>query len=292
MSSPGISAAHLKAFGREAIESRDHLLRQGISRLLAIKDSDVRIAHPRAMPRRRRQEPARRRRLLGDHSAGRAVLRRLHRLSTSSIPRGAGQDLFVLSKGHAVAALASIYAELGYFDRSVLRNSRSYGSILNGHPGPVLPGIHLATGPDGPGLRGGARASPSPAVTSPRFDCYCLTGDGELQEGTDLGSGHVRRPEASRQSVRDGRSQQRAARHSPTAWSSPCRSWRRCSRSFDWKVHSVDATQYDGVYARARAVPLRAAQRPADGDHLPRHEGARRALGFPEQAQGHGAGRR
>ena len=41
----------------------------------------------------------------------------------------------------AVAALASIYAELGYFDRSVLHNSRSFTSILNGHPGPVLPGV-------------------------------------------------------------------------------------------------------------------------------------------------------
>ena len=33
-------------------------------------------------------------------------------------PTKRGQDLFVLSKGHAVAALASIYADLGYFDRS------------------------------------------------------------------------------------------------------------------------------------------------------------------------------
>ena len=40
---------------------------------------------------------------------------------------------------------------------------------------------------------------------------------------------------------------------------------------------------------RARAVPVRAAQRQADGDHLPRHERPRRALGFPEQAQGDGA---
>ena len=67
-------------------------------------------------------------------------------------PTRRGQDLFVLSKGHAVAALASIYAELGYFDRSVLRNSRSYASILNGHPGPILPGVHLATGPMGQGF--------------------------------------------------------------------------------------------------------------------------------------------
>ena len=58
----------------------------------------------------------------------------------------------MLSKGHAVAPLAAIYAELGYFDRDVLRGSRSYTSILNGHPGPILPGIHLATGPMGQGL--------------------------------------------------------------------------------------------------------------------------------------------
>ena len=72
----------------------------------------------------------------------------------------------MLSKGHAVAALASIYAELGYFDCSVLRNSRSYASILNGHPGPVLPGIHLATGPMGQGSRW-RKASPSLAARHP-----------------------------------------------------------------------------------------------------------------------------
>ncbi|HVP17609.1 MAG TPA: thiamine pyrophosphate-dependent enzyme, partial [Spirochaetia bacterium] len=98
-------------------------------------------------------------------------------------PLQPGQDLFVLSKGHAVAALASIYADLGYFDSSVLKNSRSWESILNGHPGPLLPGIHLSTGPMGQGLavaQGFALAGKG----APRFDVYCLTGDGEMQEGT------------------------------------------------------------------------------------------------------------
>ena len=77
-------------------------------------------------------------------------------------PTRRGQDLFVLSKGHAVAALASIYAELGYFDRSVLRNSRSYDE----HPQRPSrarscrrPPRHRA---DGPGLRAWRRASRSP----------------------------------------------------------------------------------------------------------------------------------
>src|SRR5262245_65693187 len=90
--------------------------------------------------------------------------------------------MFVLSKGHAVAALASIYAELGYFDRSVLRNSRSYESILNGHPGPILPGVHLATGPMGQGF-GVAQGFAIAGRVSPRFDSYALAGDGELPDG-------------------------------------------------------------------------------------------------------------
>jgi transketolase N-terminal domain/subunit/transketolase C-terminal domain/subunit len=97
-------------------------------------------------------------------------------------PAGEGQDLFVLSKGHAVAALASVYADLGFFPEAYLKDSRGYGSILNGHPGPVLPGIHTATGPLGQGVcvaEGFALA----ARCGKGFDVFALTGDGELQEG-------------------------------------------------------------------------------------------------------------
>jgi transketolase len=97
-------------------------------------------------------------------------------------PTRRGQDMFVLSKGHAVAPMASIYADLGYFDRSVLKNSRSQESILNGHPGPILPGVHISTGPLGQGL-GVSEGFALIGRTSPTFDVFCLTGDGELQEG-------------------------------------------------------------------------------------------------------------
>lgn len=137
--------------GRELIDSCESLLRQGILKLLAIKDSDVRI-------------------LTLDQSRD-AVDKGLHAGGAFSAvvplvalyyggfispdvedPTRVGGDMFVLSKGHAVAALASIYAELGYFDAKVLKNSRSFESILNGHPGPVLPGIQIATGPMGQGF--------------------------------------------------------------------------------------------------------------------------------------------
>ena len=92
------------------------------------------------------------------------------------------QDYFVLSKGHAVAAAAAIHADIGLFGQEVLENSRSFESILNGHPGPILPGTHISTGPMGQGLSvavGFALAGRHDFD----FDVYTITGDGELQEG-------------------------------------------------------------------------------------------------------------
>src|ERR1700687_799472 len=132
-------------------ETPEYLVRQGILKLLEIKDSDIRILT---------LEQCRDSVDKGLHSGGAfsATIPLVALFYGGFLnldiadPTRRGQDLFTLSKGHAVAALASIYAELGYFDKAVLKNSRSYESILNGHPGPVLPGVHIPTGPLGQGL--------------------------------------------------------------------------------------------------------------------------------------------
>jgi len=97
-------------------------------------------------------------------------------------PTKPGQDMFVLSKGHSVALMASIYADLGYFNKALLSGSRSVESILNGHPGPLLPGVHISTGPLGQGIAV-AQGFALIGKESPNFDVYCMAGDGELQEG-------------------------------------------------------------------------------------------------------------
>ncbi|MGI6154226.1 MAG: transketolase, partial [Christensenellaceae bacterium] len=92
------------------------------------------------------------------------------------------QDYFVLSKGHATATMTSIYADLGYFSTELLKNTRAYYSIVNGHPGPILPGVHVSTGPLGEGIcvaQGLAIAGMIDGI----FDVFTMTGDGELQEG-------------------------------------------------------------------------------------------------------------
>src|SRR5438876_6982052 len=102
----------------------EFLLRQGILKLLAIKDSDVRLLT---------LEQARDAVDTGLHAGGAfsATIPLVALFYGGFIdldiadPTRRGQDMFTLSKGHAVAALASIYAWPGYFEPSHLKNSRS-----------------------------------------------------------------------------------------------------------------------------------------------------------------------
>jgi transketolase len=161
-------------------------------------------------------------------------------------PTAIGQDMFVLSKGHAVATLASIYADLGYFDRSVLKNSRSVSSILNGHPGPLLPGVHVATGPMGQGL-GIAQGFAIAGQRSPHFDVYAVTGDGELQEGSTWESimyAGYKRVDNLCVLVDNNHGQLDIV----STLHFPYHSMGESFSSFGWKVIEVDATKYHTVY--------------------------------------------
>ena len=150
----------------------------------------------------------------------------------------------------------------------MLRNSRSYESILNGHPGPILPGVQIATGPMGQGF-GVAQGFAIAGRISPRFDSYCLSGDGELQEGpiweAVMFAGSKKLDNLCLMVDRNYGQLDLATR-----MIFPMPELEPVFESFGWQAHRVDATQYDGVYHRARAVPLRTAQRQAHRDHLPR----------------------
>ncbi len=162
-------------------DTNQYLIRTGMVKLLEIKDSDIRMLTLQQC----RDAVDKGIHIGGAFSATIPLVSLFYggimRFDVAN-PTRRGQDMFVLSKGHAVAPMASIYADLGYFDRSVLKNSRSKESILNGHPGPILPGVHISTGPLGQGL-GVAQGFALVGKKNPKFDVFCITGDGELQEG-------------------------------------------------------------------------------------------------------------
>ena len=99
-------------------------------------------------------------------------------------PKWPERDRLVLSKGHACPALYAILADKGFFPREELKNLRQLGSILQGHPDMnKCPGIDASTGSLGQGASwavGFALAGKRPGHD---FRVYCITGDGESQEG-------------------------------------------------------------------------------------------------------------
>lgn len=223
----------------------DYLLRRGILGLLAIKDSDIRIL---TLQQCRDAVD----KCIHAGGAFSAVIPMVSLFYGGFIevdveqPTKPGQDVFVLSKGHAVATLASIYAELGYLDPAILRNSRSYDSILNGHPGPLLPGVHISTGPLGQGLSV-AQGFALVGKTSPRFDVYCMVGDGELQEGfvweAVMYSAYKRLDNLC--VLVD---QNNGQLDIVDRLVFPLPDLAPLLRAFGWQVHDADATRYEAVY--------------------------------------------
>jgi transketolase len=256
---PPLTELMLRRRIRPPAADDEYLLRQGILKLLAIKDSDVRVSTLEQC-----RDAVDKSLHAGGAFSATIPLVTLYYGGFMDIdvvdPTRRGQDLFVLSKGHAVAAMASIYAEFGYFDRSVLHNSRSYDSILNGHPGPLLPGVHLATGPMGQGLSV-AQGFAIIGRRSPTFDCYCLCGDGELQEGPIweavmyAGQKHL-----DNLCVMVDHNQGQLDLANRMVFPMP--HLEAVFSSFGWEVESVDATQYDGMYAALERFRCR---RPRNG---------------------------
>ena len=62
-------------------------------------------------------------------------------------PRAQGRDRFVLSKGHAAAALYAVLAEKGYFPKEKLKLFRNIEGKLQGHPDMnKVPGVDMTSG--------------------------------------------------------------------------------------------------------------------------------------------------
>lgn len=99
-------------------------------------------------------------------------------------PKWPDRDRMVLSKGHAAPVLYSVLAEAGYFPKSYLKTLRQIGSSLQGHVDMLsLPGIEMSTGSLGQGLSAANGMAMAGKLDKKNYRVYCVTGDGELQEG-------------------------------------------------------------------------------------------------------------
>ena len=102
----------------------------------------------------------------------------------SQEPQWDERDRFILSKGHAGAAIYATLAEEGFFDVSELKTHYANGSRLSGHVSHHLNGVDFSTGSLGHGLSAAAGMALAAKKDRKRHKVYVVLGDGECDEGS------------------------------------------------------------------------------------------------------------
>lgn len=96
------------------------------------------------------------------------------------------RDRFIQSKGHGAGGLYCVLAQAGYIPCEELDTYLAFNSRLPGHPvRQKCPGIELNTGALGHGLAVGVGLALAAKMHKSSYKVFVLTGDGELQEGSN-----------------------------------------------------------------------------------------------------------
>lgn len=99
-------------------------------------------------------------------------------------PDWPARDRFLLSKGHAAAALYSVLARRGFFPVDDLATWGHLGAHLQGHPDRIkTPGVEMSSGFLGHGLSIAVGLTLAQRLKEPHFHTYALMSDGCMQSG-------------------------------------------------------------------------------------------------------------
>ncbi len=171
-------------------------------------------------------------------------------------PTWPDRDRFILSKGHAAGMLYNVLAEVGFFPVEELTTFAQPGSRLNGHPSNVkLPGVETSTGPLGHGLPVAVGAALGARMDAATWRTFVLTGDGELQEGSNweaaMAAAHFRLDNlvwiVDRNGLQQGAATEQTMRLEPLADK---------LRAFGWAVREVDGHDHAALLAVFRSLPF------------------------------------
>jgi len=100
-------------------------------------------------------------------------------------PKMNERDKIILSKGHAGAGIYSALANMGFFDREILKTHYQNGSILSGHVSHKnVPGVEISTGSLGHGLSIGSGLAYGAKINKSSEKIFVILGDGECDEGS------------------------------------------------------------------------------------------------------------
>ena len=99
-------------------------------------------------------------------------------------PKMEDRDRFIMSKGHAAAAVYSVLAQKGFIPTEWLNRYYCDDGKLMGHISHKVPGVEFSTGSLGHGLPVAVGMAIAARYAKSNRKVYCLVSDGDLNEGS------------------------------------------------------------------------------------------------------------
>lgn len=95
------------------------------------------------------------------------------------------RDRFILSKGHAGAAVFATLGEFGFFPKDSLQTYCGEGSAFTGHISHHVPGVEVSSGSLGHGLPIGCGMALAARADQKKHRIFVMLSDGECDEGSN-----------------------------------------------------------------------------------------------------------
>lgn len=168
------------------------------------------------------------------------------------------RDRFIMSKGHCSGAFYATLAQAGLLDGEALKTYMDPLSRLNGHPDRnKVDGVEANTGPLGHGLPIATGAALAAKIQGASWRTFVMTGDGELQEGSNWEAAMTAAQYqldnlvliVDRNRIQQGDFTENTIKMDPLA-----DKW----RAFGWAVDEVDGHNYRALLERFRSLPIAA----------------------------------
>ena len=173
-------------------------------------------------------------------------------------PAWPDRDRFIMSKGHCSAGFYATLAEAGFIAKDVLGTFMDPRSKLNGHPDRnKVAGVEANTGALGHGLPIAVGCALAARMQKGDWRTFILTGDGELQEGSNWEAAMTAATYGldnlvvivDRNRIQQGDFTEKTIRMDPLP-----EKW----QAFGWSVVEVDGHDYDALREALAGPPVNA----------------------------------
>lgn len=166
------------------------------------------------------------------------------------------RDRFIMSKGHCSGAFYATLAQAGLLDMDLLKTYMDPLSMLNGHPDRnKIAGVEANTGPLGHGLPIATGAALAAKIQDAPWRTFVMTGDGELQEGSNWEAAMTAAQYSldnlvlivDRNRIQQGDFTENTIKMDPLE-----DKW----RAFGWAVDEIDGHDYGALLRRFQTLPI------------------------------------